>query len=76
MIEIDIHGMHVEEARQRIDQLLKTANKSTLIIRIIHGYSNGDRLKNMVRSRYRKHPRVQRIELSMNPGITDLILKL
>ncbi|MBO6048038.1 MAG: Smr/MutS family protein [Erysipelotrichaceae bacterium] len=74
MLEIDVHGLTKVEARQRIDQALKNANKNIIMIRIIHGYQSGTALRQMIRSRYRKHPRVKRIELSMNPGITDLIL--
>ena len=43
--------------------------------RIMHGYNQGQTLGQMVRKRYRSHPHVQRIELSMNPGITDIITK-
>ena len=75
MIEIDVHGLTRAEAARRIDQALKNANKNVIMIRIIHGYQGGTALRQMIRSRYRKHPKVKRVELSMNPGITDLILQ-
>ena len=56
-----------------IDAALKKPDAFTL--RIIHGYNQGQTLGQMVRKRYRSHPHVQRIELSMNPGITDIITK-
>ena len=71
--EIDIHGYTQQEARKMIDAALKKPDALTL--RIIHGYNQGQILAQMVRKRYSSHPHVQRIELSMNPGITDIITK-
>ena len=75
IIELDIHGMTKYQAKLTIDSRLKKADKSIYRIRIIHGYHNGTELKDMVQKDYRKHKRVIRIELGMNPGITDLILR-
>ena len=66
IIEIDVHGMNQFQARTRIDAALKKASSATYMIRIIHGYHG---------KTYRKHPLVKRVELSMNPGITELILR-
>ena len=71
--EIDIHVYTQQEARKMIDAALKKSDALTL--RIIRGYNQGQTLGQMVRKRYRSHPHVQRIELSMNPGITDIITK-
>lgn len=75
IIEIDVHGMNQFQARTRIDAALKKASSSTYMIRIIHGYHGGTALKDMIRKTYRKHPLVKRVELSINPGITELILR-
>ncbi|KXU44829.1 Smr domain-containing protein [Longibaculum muris] len=75
IIEIDVHGMNQFQARTRIDAALKKASSATYMIRIIHGYHGGTALKDMIRKTYRKHPLVKRVELSMNPGITELILR-
>ncbi len=75
IIELDIHGMTKYQAKLTIDSRLKKADNSIYRIRIIHGYHNGSELKDMVQKDYRKHKRVIRIELGMNPGITDLILR-
>ncbi|MCD7893723.1 MAG: Smr/MutS family protein [Erysipelotrichaceae bacterium] len=75
MIEIDVHGLSQSEAKTRITQVLKTAKKDVYMIRIIQGYHNGTTLKNMIRKTFRKHPRVERIEIGLNQGITELILK-
>lgn len=54
---------------------MRLKKPDALTLRIIHGYNQGQILAQMVRKRYRSHPHVQRIELSMNPGITDIITK-
>ena len=75
IVEVDVHGMIQRQAYSAIDQAIKNANQQTYIIRVIHGYQHGTTLRNGIRKRYRSHPKIKRIELSMNPGITDLILK-
>ena len=75
IIEVDIHGMNQFQAKTRINSVLKNVNSSVYMIRIIHGYHNGTVLRNMIRKEYRSHPKILRVELSMDQGITDLILK-
>lgn len=75
VIEVDVHGMNQFQAKTKINATLKKAKQGTYMIRIIHGYHNGTVLRDMIRREYRSHPRILRIELSLNPGITELILK-
>ena len=44
-------------------------------IRVIHGYTRGTALRDFIRSRYRHHPKVLRVEAGLNPGATDLVLR-
>ena len=44
-------------------------------IRVIHGYHGGTSLRDGIRKEYAKHPKVLRIELGLNPGETDLVLR-
>jgi hypothetical protein len=44
-------------------------------VRVIHGYHNGTVLRDSIRKHYKEHPKVIRIELGLNPGETDLILR-
>ena len=44
-------------------------------LRVIHGYHSGTALRDEIRRRYRRHPGVIRVELGLNPGITDLVLR-
>ena len=75
VIELDVHGCTWYQARAIIDSTLKRASKSTYRIRIIHGCNNGTRLRDMVRKYYANNAKVKRIELGLNPGQTDLILR-
>ena len=70
--ELDIHGCTTIEARKHIEDALKDKNIS--VLRVIHGY-HSDTLMKMVRKEFRSHPQIDHIELSMNKGVTDLIIK-
>lgn len=73
--ELDLHGMSVVQAKVCIDSQLKRATAATYRIRIIHGYQHGTGLRDMIRKDYRKHPKVLRLELGLNQGQTDLVLR-
>ena len=73
--EIDIHRMTKVQAIAAIDAKLKQADKSVYSIRIVHGYHGGTVLRDAVRARYARHPKVKRVELGLNPGETTLILR-
>ena len=75
IIEIDVHGLTRDQARTHIDSRLKKANSSVYRIRVIHGYRGGTELRKMIRSVYKNHPKVKRIEFGMNQGATDLVLR-
>ena len=74
-IEIDVHSMTKTQAITAIDAKLRRANASVYRIRVIHGYRGGTVLRDAVRTHYRDHPKVKRIEIGLNPGETDLILR-
>ena len=73
--EIDVHNMTKVQASTGIDAQLRRANASVYRLRVIHGYHNGTVLRDAVRAHYKDHPKVKRIELGLNPGETDLILR-
>ena len=64
-LEIDVHGMTKAQALTAIDARLRRADHSVYRLRVIHGYHGGTILR----------PKVIRIELGLNPGETDLILR-
>ena len=73
--EIDVHQMTKAQAIAAVDAKLKRADSSVYSIKVIHGYHGGTVLRDAVRSRYAKHPKVKRVELVLNPGETTLILR-
>ena len=73
--EIDVHQMTKVQAITAIDAMLKRAGSGVYRIRVIHGYHSGTALRDAVRAHYRGHPKVLRIEIGLNPGETDLILR-
>ena len=74
IIELDVHGMTVTQACVAIDAALRRA-KGAYRIRVIHGYHGGTALRDGIRGRYGANGKVIRIELGLNPGQTDLVLR-
>ncbi len=73
--EVDVHGMNKTQAFTAVDAALRRAGGSVYTIRVIHGYHGGTVLRDAIRSHYKNHPKVKRIELGMNLGETDLIIR-
>lgn len=63
------------QAITAIDARLRRADASVYRLRVIHGYHGGTALRDAVRKHYKNHPKVKRIELGLNPGETDLVLR-
>ena len=75
ILELDLHGMNTHQAKIAIDSQLKRAKGGVYRLRLIHGYRSGTALRDMIRETYRHHPRVLRVELGLNPGETELVLR-
>ena len=73
--EIDVHNMTKHQAITAIDAALRRCGASVYRLKVIHGYHGGTVLRDAVRSHYRGHPKVKRIEIGLNPGETDLVLR-
>ena len=73
--EIDVHNMTRTQALAAIDARLRRANASVYRLRVIHGFHGGTVLQEAVRAHYRNHPKVRRIEIGLNQGETDLVLR-
>lgn len=63
------------QAIAAIDAVLRRTKGEVYRLTVIHGYHGGTVLRDAVRTNYRSHPKVLRVELGLNPGETDLILK-
>jgi len=77
VIEIDLHGMRVEEARGAVEKALKNAGSGVYVIRCIHGFHGGTRIRDMIWDDFNGNfePRVKRIRNGFNEGITELVLR-
>lgn len=77
IMELDVHGMSTEEAVQAAAKAVHQAGSSVYRIRIIHGYHGGTRIRSGIREEfsYGREPRVKRIEMGSNQGITELVLR-
>lgn len=77
IIEIDVHGMNAEAAVKEIKKQLDSAKTSVYRIRVIHGYHGGTRVRDGIQDEfgYAREPKVERIVMGDNPGITELVLR-
>ena len=74
-LRLDLHGMNCYQAQAAIDAALRRAGGSVYRLEVIHGYRGGTELRDMVRRVYARHPKVKRLELGLNPGSTELVLR-
>ena len=74
-VRVDLHGMTCYQAQAAIDAALRRAGGAVYRIEVIHGYHRGTELREMVRRVYAKHPKVRRLEVGLNPGCTELVLR-
>jgi len=74
-IRLDIHGMTCTQAQAAIDAALRRAGGSVYRLEVVHGYHGGTQLRDMVRQVYSRHPRVLRLEMGLNQGSTELVLR-
>lgn len=74
-IRLDLHGMTWWQAQRAIDAALRRAGRSVYRLELIHGYHGGSALRDMIRETYGRHPKVKRLEIGLNPGTTELVLR-
>jgi len=75
IVEINLHGKNVYQARVAVDAALRRARPGVMRIRAIHGFHGGSAIKDMIRSEYARHPKVRRLETRLGDGVTDLVLR-
>jgi DNA-nicking Smr family endonuclease len=71
----DLHGRTAYQAKITVDALLRRAGNGTYRIRLIHGCHGGTVLRDFLRDEYSSHPRVKRLLLSPDGGVTELVLR-
>lgn len=72
--DLDVHNMTVEEAKRTIQKTIMSLPCTYSQVTVIHGYSNGNKLLNMVRGKSLKCKRIKQKVLTLNQGQTILIL--
>jgi len=73
ILTVDLHNMKTAEAKKFLEMYVERAPKEVKEIVVIHGYRRGQSLLNMVRKDFKSN-RVKRKFLSLNQGVTSLIL--
>ena len=74
-MELDLHGKNLYQARVAMDAILRRVTSADYRLRVIHGYRQGSALREMLRDECARHPKVLRIESSLNPGETIFVLR-
>jgi len=74
ILELDLHGKNLYQARVAIDAALRRS-RGVYIIRLIHGYNLGTAIKEMIRDEYTDHPAVLELRAGANSGTTELVLR-
>jgi len=74
-MELDLHGKNLHQARVALSSALARATAADYRLKVIHGHNQGRAIKDMVREEFKNHPRVIRLEPSLNPGQTILVLR-
>ena len=74
-IEVDLHGLSLNQAKKTLERALRDAPKKTTVIRVIHGHTHGDAIKRMVQdpNAIRSH-RLMRKKYTKNLGETLYLL--
>ena len=74
-MRLDLPGMNYTQAQAAIDAALRRAGGSVSRLEVVHGYHGGTKLRDMIRRVYARHPRLKRLEVGLNQGATELVLR-
>lgn len=77
MVVLDLHGLTVDEALKLIQRtVMDPKNKNEQYIEVIHGFNNGDELKQLCsHPRYLRCKKIKKTTRGLhNPGVTLLWL--
>lgn len=75
IVTADLHGKNTYQAKITVDALLRRASAGTYRLRLIHGCHGGSVLRDFLRAEYGQHPKVKRLLLSSDGGMTELVLR-
>ena len=63
------------QAQTAIDAALRRAGRSVYRLELVDGCHGGSQVRDVIRGSYGSHPKVSRLELGLNPGVTELVLR-
>jgi len=77
IIEVDVHGLTADQAVDKIENIIKKADRGTYRIRVVHGFHRGNHIQSAI---YREighglNLKVLWITGGDNLGITELVLR-
>jgi hypothetical protein len=77
IIELNVHGLRLEDAIRKIEKEIENADRAVYRLRIIHGYHGGTKIKDAIWKEYNYYhnDKVIRAQAGINEGITELILR-
>ncbi|MCR4657801.1 MAG: Smr/MutS family protein [Lachnospiraceae bacterium] len=77
IMEVDLHGMTVEEAVRKARYMVAKAPASVYTVRLIHGFHGGTKIKDAIENEFThgNNKKVIRIKSGGNLGTTDLVLR-
>ena len=77
IIELDVHGLNVEQAIAKIEEQIQKANASTYRSRVIHGFHRGNRIQQGIYQEigHGLNPKVLRITRGDKPGVTEIVFR-
>ena len=76
-IELDVHGLTVEETVRTIQRLI-VDNPYCSCIEVIHGFNNGSKIKSLLSNKFNIHSKrvIRTAPVPYNAGRTMIYLKL
>ena len=72
---VDIHNYNVADAKKYLERLIVSIKPEIKEIIVIHGYRRGEALMTLVRKDLKSNKISKRV-LSINPGVTSLIIEM
>lgn len=74
IVTVDLHGCTAYQAKIAIDAALRRS-RGVYRLRLVHGFHGGTAIRDMIRREYAHRQGVLRLEMGLNQGETDLVLR-
>lgn len=74
-ITVDLHSMHLKEARRLLNNLI-AVDRQCSELHVIHGYNHGTAIKDMIANDLFSPRILNKSVRKDNPGLTDILLSV